>query len=224
MAYLIHFSDGSDVVLAHHGILGQKWGIRRYQNEDGSYKPGARGRYDQAKANYKEAKKQYSRDVKNAKKEYKQSDEYKAKQKETAKKVAIGAAAIAGTALAAYGAYKLNDVVLNKAFEVSKQRGEASIKKILEANLDSPTLTSKGLQVGTNYLTRNVEDTARQNSSTLRNSIRTLSGRGIKSDAELTDMGIAISNYPYPYRYRSTDSEAAYEMITRYRNKKNNAE
>ena len=23
--------------LEHHGILGQKWGIRRYQNEDGSY-------------------------------------------------------------------------------------------------------------------------------------------------------------------------------------------
>ena len=31
--------------IAHHGIKGQKWGVRRYQNEDGSYKPGAEGRY-----------------------------------------------------------------------------------------------------------------------------------------------------------------------------------
>lgn len=32
--------------LIHYGVDGQKWGTRRYQNEDGSYKPGAEGRYD----------------------------------------------------------------------------------------------------------------------------------------------------------------------------------
>ena len=32
---LIH-SDVDDEVLAHHGILGQRWGVRRYQNADGS--------------------------------------------------------------------------------------------------------------------------------------------------------------------------------------------
>lgn len=26
-----------DYYLVHHGILGQKWGIRRFQNKDGSY-------------------------------------------------------------------------------------------------------------------------------------------------------------------------------------------
>lgn len=31
--------------LEHHGILGQKWGVRRYQNEDGSLTPEGRKRY-----------------------------------------------------------------------------------------------------------------------------------------------------------------------------------
>lgn len=31
--------------LAHHGILGQKWGIRRYQNPDGSLTPEGKARY-----------------------------------------------------------------------------------------------------------------------------------------------------------------------------------
>ena len=34
-----------ELYLAHHGILGQKWGIRRYQNEDGSLTAAGRKRY-----------------------------------------------------------------------------------------------------------------------------------------------------------------------------------
>ena len=34
-----------DIWLAHHGIKGQKWGIRRFQNKDGSYTPAGKKRY-----------------------------------------------------------------------------------------------------------------------------------------------------------------------------------
>lgn len=31
--------------LNHHGILGQKWGVRRYQNEDGTLTAAGKARY-----------------------------------------------------------------------------------------------------------------------------------------------------------------------------------
>jgi len=38
-------SDIDEDYLAHHGILGQKWGIRRFQNDDGTLTPLGRKRY-----------------------------------------------------------------------------------------------------------------------------------------------------------------------------------
>ena len=31
--------------LRHHGVKGMKWGVRRFQNEDGSLTPEGRARY-----------------------------------------------------------------------------------------------------------------------------------------------------------------------------------
>lgn len=52
--------------LYHHGIKGQKWGVRKYQNSDGTYTAAGRRRYGfgdakEAKANYKQAYKEYNR-------------------------------------------------------------------------------------------------------------------------------------------------------------------
>lgn len=35
-------------VLEHHGIIGMKWGVRRYQNKDGSLTPAGKKRREQA--------------------------------------------------------------------------------------------------------------------------------------------------------------------------------
>lgn len=58
-----------DDYLQHHGIKGMKWGVRRYQNYDGSYTR-------KGLQNYKESERKYdaaNEDYKNAKKEYKEA-------------------------------------------------------------------------------------------------------------------------------------------------------
>jgi hypothetical protein len=50
----LHHCDLSEEELYHSGIKGMKWGIRRYQNKDGSLTPAGRKRYAQEEAKLKE--------------------------------------------------------------------------------------------------------------------------------------------------------------------------
>ena len=54
--------------LYHWGILGMKWGVRRYQNKDGSLTPAGKKRYDdeQAHDDYKKARSKSTREMTDA--------------------------------------------------------------------------------------------------------------------------------------------------------------
>ena len=64
-----NYTPSSDE-LYHHGIKGQKWGVRRYKNKDGSLTPAGKKRYAS-----KEATRKYYDDIEKAtEKAYSQND------------------------------------------------------------------------------------------------------------------------------------------------------
>lgn len=104
--------DISDSELRHHGIKGMKWGVRRFQDKT--------GRLTSA------GKKRYSKDGKAGENE---SDEKKPRLSDNQKKAVKIGAAVAATALVAYGGYKLGKSGKLDGF-ISRGKGSMDLKGI----------------------------------------------------------------------------------------------
>lgn len=103
-----------DEFLVHHGIKGQRWGIRRFQNEDGTRTAAGKARErngEQGSAS--DAKKRGLTDA----------------QKSTLKKVAIGAGVAAAAGLAVYGAVKYSDAIKNAEFQHTSELGRQKLQE-----------------------------------------------------------------------------------------------
>ncbi|MBR2248053.1 MAG: hypothetical protein IJ880_13705 [Bacilli bacterium] len=81
------FDDVDSDELYHHGILGQRWGRRRFQNEDGSWTPEGRERYGEGGARAKSDVQKYKAKVAFKTQQYKADLKSKA-QKEKDKRAA----------------------------------------------------------------------------------------------------------------------------------------
>lgn len=117
--------------IKHHGIRGQRWGIRRFQNKDGSLTKAGEKRYYEGTS------------LKNSKPSTgeKGSREKKGLSDKQKKALKIGATVV-GTALAAYGGYKLYQIdktnKVNKAKVLNNAKSALDEFKSLQSNANKP--------------------------------------------------------------------------------------
>ena len=111
--------------LKHYGIKGQKWGVRRYENEDGTLTPEGKERY------YGISK------IKN-------SLSLKLQDPKIKKAMKIGAA-IAGTALAVYGGYKVSQYLTDQKTIMALNDNMSIIKGLIPQYKGNISAMNKGL-------------------------------------------------------------------------------
>ena len=167
----------SESTLQHYGVKGMKWGKRKAQLAA----VGTRIR-----SGFNNAVKK--RNTAPASTPEAQAAARKAKVK---KAVKVGAA-VAATALAAYGSYKVSKALKNKAFTVAHTRGaEAAAKYMKTYQQKNPEAAIRDKAGVGRYLMESNYDYARRSSRTTAAAVKTLLGKNYEMPiAELWNMGI----------------------------------
>lgn len=186
-------------VLVHHGIKGQRWGVRRFQREDGTRTAAGKAR----ERNGEQGSAPAARKTESSNSEKTGLTDA---QKATLKKVAIGAGVAVAAGLATYGAIKYSDAIKDKAYHESIRRGEEAFEQLEKDSVFNKYMDSKfindvrkryaddyHLAVQSQEL-ENIEETARENASTFRQARATLKGGGRYSNAELNAVGVKTTD------------------------------
>ena len=127
--------------LSHHGIKGQKWGRRRFQNKDGSLTPAGKKRYDDSPGEPKKSKHRLKLEEKYKAKGMNQAQAEEAASKRIKMEKIIGITA--GVTVAAVSAYVIGKNVSERTDKIIKSGTTLQrISRDPNENLDRPFFTA----------------------------------------------------------------------------------